>query len=139
MKAAQNHAIRTDYIKSKINKTQQDSKCWLCGDRAKTINHIIYESSKLAQNEYKTRHDLVGKVIHKELCKKFKFDRTNKWYMRNPESSLENETHNIIWDLSLQTDHLISAGRPDLGIVKKYEEEREIVELSTLLSRQTTT
>ena len=26
----------------------------------------------------KTRHDLVGKVVHWRLCKKFKFDYTNK-------------------------------------------------------------
>ena len=35
------------------------------------INHIISESSKLAQKKYKTRHDKVRKVIHWELSKKF--------------------------------------------------------------------
>ena len=45
------------------------------------------------QKEYETRHDWVGKVIHWELCKKFNFDCANKWYMHNPESVLENETH----------------------------------------------
>ena len=62
--AAQNNAIRTDHIKARIDKTQQNSKCMLCGDRDETINHIISECSKLAQKEYKTRHNLVGKVIH---------------------------------------------------------------------------
>ena len=28
----------------------------------------------------------MGKVIHWEFCKKFKFDYTNKWYMHNPET-----------------------------------------------------
>ena len=41
-------------------------------------NNIISECSKLAQKEYKTRHDRVGKVIQWEMCKKFKFDDTNK-------------------------------------------------------------
>ena len=41
------------------------------------INHIISECSKLAQEEYKTKHDWVGKVIHSEICKKFKFDHMN--------------------------------------------------------------
>ena len=27
-----------------------------------------------------TRHDWVGKVVHWEMCKKFKFEHTNKWY-----------------------------------------------------------
>ena len=46
--AAQNNAIRTNHIKGRIDKTQQNNKCRLCGDRDKTINHIISERSKLA-------------------------------------------------------------------------------------------
>ena len=61
--AAQNVAIRTNYIKAKIVKAQQNSKYWLCGDREETITHIS-ECSKLAPKEYKTIHDLVGKGIH---------------------------------------------------------------------------
>ena len=68
----------TDYIKAIIDKTQQNSKCRLCGDRDETINYMISEYSKLEHNEYKTRHERVGKVMHWELCKKFKFDHTNK-------------------------------------------------------------
>ena len=32
--------------------------------KEKTINHIINECSKLAQKEYKSRHEEAGKVIH---------------------------------------------------------------------------
>ena len=62
--AAQNNAIRTNHIKPRINKMQQNSKCRLCDHRNETINHVISECSKLAQKEYKTRHDWVGKVIY---------------------------------------------------------------------------
>ena len=31
----------------------------------------------------------------------------NKWYMHNPESVLENETHKLLWDFERQTNHLI--------------------------------
>ena len=47
--AAQNNAIRTNRIKVRIDKTQQNSKCRLCGDRDETINHIISKCSKLTQ------------------------------------------------------------------------------------------
>ena len=80
---AQNNAIRTNHIKARIDKTQQNSQCRLCGDRDETINHIISECSKLAQKEYKTRYDWVGKVIHWEMCEKFKYDHTNKWHIYN--------------------------------------------------------
>ena len=39
--------------------------------------------------------------------------------MQNPESVLENETLKILCDFKMQTDHLISAQRPDLVIVNK--------------------
>ena len=140
--AAQNNAIRTNHIKARIDKTQQNSRCTLCGERYETVNHIISECSKLAQKEYKARYDWVGQVIHWELCKKSKFDHTNKWYMHNTESIQENETHKLLWDFEIQTDHQIPARRPDLVIInsnkkkkkKKRKRKRELAEVWTLLS-----
>ena len=110
--------------------TQQNSKYALYGDRNETINHIISKCCKLAQKEYKTRHDWVGKEIHWELCKKFKFDNTNKWYMHNPASILENDTHKLLWDFNIQMDHLISARKPDLIIIKKKKRTCKIVDFA---------
>ena len=59
-------------------------------------------------------------MIQRELCKKLKFDHTSKCYMHYPESVLENETHKLLWDFEIQTDHIISARRPDL-VIKKRE------------------
>ena len=120
--AAQDNAIRTNHIKVRIDKMQQNSKCRLCGDRDETINHIISECSKLAQTEYKARHDWVGKVIHWEKCKKFQFDHTNTWYMHNPTHAQENGTHKLLWDFDIQTDQLIPARRPDLIIINNKKE-----------------
>ena len=39
-------------------------------------------------------------------------NHTNKWYTHNLESALENEMHKILWDLEIQTDHLISVRPP---------------------------
>ena len=122
--AAQNSAIRTNHIKARIDKRQQNSKCRLCSNRDETMNHIISECSKLAQKEYKARHDWVGKVIHWEMCKKFKFDHANKWYMHNPAPVLENDTHKLLLDYDIQTDHLISARRVDLIIVNKKKKKK---------------
>ena len=120
--ATRGNAIRTNHIKARIDKTQQNSKCRLCGDRDETINHIISECSKLAQKEYKARHDWVSKVIHWEMCKKCQFDHANKCYMHNPVPILENGTHKFLWDFNIQTDHLIPARRPDLIIINKRKE-----------------
>ena len=68
-------------VKARIDKTQENSKCRLCGNCDEMINHIISKYSLLAQKDYKTRHYWVGKVIPWELYKKFKFDHMNRWYM----------------------------------------------------------
>ena len=54
----------------KTNKptNQQNSRCSLYIDRDETINNIISECRILVQKV--TGHDWVGKVIHRELCKK---------------------------------------------------------------------
>ena len=121
--AAQDNAIRTNHIKARIDKTQQNSKCRLCGDRDETIYHIINECSKLAQNEYTTWHDWVGKRIHWEMCKKFKFDHTNKWYIHNTAPVLENDTHKLLRGFNIQTDPQLPARRPDLIIITKKKKK----------------
>ena len=76
-------------------------------------------SESLSENpaRSKARHDWVGKVIHWEMCRKFQFDPTNKWYMHNP--------HKLLWNFNIQTDHLIPARRPDLIIINKKKENRQ--------------
>ena len=60
--AAQNNTKRTNYSKARIDKTLQNSKCRLCGNRDETINNIISECSKLVQKECKKRHNCVGSI-----------------------------------------------------------------------------
>ena len=57
----------------------------------------ISKRSKMTKKKFKIKHDWVGKVIHWELSKKLKFDHTNKWYMHNPESVLENEKQKLLF------------------------------------------
>ena len=45
--------------------------------------------------------------------------------MSNPESDLENETHQLPWDFEIQGGHLISARRPDLQRVKKKKKKKK--------------
>ena len=50
--------------------------------------------------------------------------------MHNPESVLENETHKLLWDFEIQTNHQIFARRPDLIIIKKKEGICRIVDFA---------
>ena len=100
---------------------------WKSGDRDETINNIISECSKLAQKEYKARHDWTVKVIHWDMSRKFQFDHTNKWYMHNPAPVLENDSHKLVWDFNIQTDLPIPARRPDL--IKIYKKQKRICKI----------
>ena len=71
------------------------------------------------QKEYKIINNWLGKVILWESCKNLKFNHTNKWYIHNPESVLENEMHKPFRDLEIQTDHLILARRPGQVIINE--------------------
>ena len=66
--SAEDNAMRTNHMKARIDRMQQNCKYRLWSDRDETINHIS-ECSKLAQKKYKARHDWVGKVIHWEIRK----------------------------------------------------------------------
>ena len=58
--------------------------------------------------------------------------------MHNPAPVLENDTHKLLWDFDILTDHQISDRKQDLIIIKKKKKKREFTKLSTLLSRLTT-
>ena len=50
--------------------------------------------------------------------------------MHKPESVLENETHKILWDFEIQTDHLITARRPDLVLINKKKRTCHFVDFA---------
>ena len=58
--AAQDQAIHTNYVKASIDKSQADPKCRICKQGNETISHIVSACLKLAQKDYKRRHDNVA-------------------------------------------------------------------------------
>ena len=118
---AQNQSIRKNLVKSKIDKGQRDSLYRVCREVDESIDCFVSGCSKLAQKEYKRRHDYLRKIVYWKLARKCNFEAGNKWYEHEPESVLENEDYKILWDFSIQTDHVIEARRPDLVLVDKKE------------------
>ena len=85
----------------------------MCRKADESIDHVVSGCNKLAQKEYKRRHDNLGKIVHWKL-----------------ESVLENEYYKILWDFSIQTDHVIEARRPDLVVVNKKERSCKIIDFA---------
>ena len=67
--AAKEQFIRTNNIKAKIDKTQENSKCKISGKAKESVKHVL-SKCKLAQKEYK-RHDWFRMKIHWEICRKY--------------------------------------------------------------------
>ena len=69
--AAKEQAQRTNLVKAKIDKSQEDSKCRICGKADKSIDHLLRECSIMTYKEHKRRHDWMGKKIHWEVCRNY--------------------------------------------------------------------
>ena len=78
MCVAQEQALRTNYTKNKIDKTLENPVCRMCCEKAEIVQHIICEYKKLAQREYKRRHDTVAKLVDRKLREKHSQVRKEK-------------------------------------------------------------
>ena len=101
-------------MKASIDKQQVSPLCRLCGNASEGVTHITSACQKLAQMQYKQRHDKVGRKIHWLLCKKYELEYPDKWYQYNPEPVTENEGVKILWDVTIQTDRVIEHRRQTL-------------------------
>ena len=73
---AQNKAVKTNHIQSKIDNRQKNSKYRLYVVRDEMVNHIVRKSSKLAQMKFETRHDCIVIFWHSTQHKK----AIPRWY-----------------------------------------------------------
>ena len=103
--------------------------CRLCRKADESIDHVVSGCSKLGQKKYK-RQNNAGKIVHWKLARKCNFEAGDNWYEHEPESVLENDNYKILWDFSIQTDHVIEAWRPDLVVVDKKRRTSKIIEFS---------
>lgn len=128
--AAQDQALRTNYRKARIEKSSNDPKCRLCKEKDETVSHLVSECSKIAQTEYKRRHDKVAAAVHWSLCKKHDLSHSEKWYDHRAEAVTENEKVKLLWDFNIQTDKVIEARRPDIVMINKKTKECQIIDIA---------
>ena len=74
----------------------------MCGKRNESITHFIGERKKLAQKEYKERHDNIARIVHLELWQKIGLVGEVKWYNHRPASVVENDRVKIFWDFNIK-------------------------------------
>ena len=87
--AAQDQTLPTKHRKIRIEKQRRDPTCRLCGEREETIMHVLSECTKIAQTEYKKRHDKVATWTHWRLCQIYNLPHSNNWYKHLAETVIE--------------------------------------------------
>jgi len=92
-------------------------------NREETGTHIISEYSKLAQLEYKKRHDKVAGAVHWSLCETYHIKRSEQWYQYTTELVIETESVKILWNMNNKTDQGFENRRRDIVVVDKDERE----------------
>ena len=128
--AAQDQALRTNAIKVKIDKQEGDPTCRMCKAKEESVGHLVSECSKLAQTEYKGRHDKVATAVHWSLCEKYGIERAERWYKHRAEAVVETERVKILWDFNIQTDHVIQHRRPDIVVVEKEAKRTWVIDIA---------
>ena len=115
---AQEQSLRTIWIRNNIDGQEVSEKCRMCEERDDSIAHLIAECKKLAQKEYKQRHDNITRIVHLGLCQKFGLVDEVKWYSHKPAGVLENERYKILCDFNIQTNHVIQHRRTDIVVLR---------------------
>jgi hypothetical protein len=133
--AAQEQSLRTRKIMHDIDHRNMDPKCRLCGQKDETVEHLVSAYPKLAQTEYKARHDKVAAILHWRLCKKFSIPVERDWYRHTIQPVVENSSVKILWDFAIQTDKVIQARRPDIVVIDKVKCTVQIIDIAVPADR----
>ena len=74
------------------------------------------------------RYDWVRRCIHWEICRANGNHVKSKWYEHQPEVIIENDSCKILWGFTVQTDHYITARRPDMIFIDNKHHECQIID-----------
>ena len=129
--AAQEQAIRTNYMKHKIDKTvnQHFLECvtrkmkqyFILGANVKSWHNRGTGEGTIMLQEYFIRN-CVGNTTD--------LKRSEKWYDHAPEGVVENKEVKILWDVMIHCDREIKPRKPDIVVVNKNERSCTIIDIA---------
>ena len=91
---------------------------------------MITECRKLAQKEFKQKHDNSARIVRLELCQKFGLVGVVKWYNHKSASLVENDRVKILWNFNIQIDHAIQHRSPDMVVLYKTERKCHLINIA---------
>ena len=129
---AQDQAINTRNYQKVICGQQVESKCRMCLQYEETVDHIVSGCEVLAKTEYISRHNNVAAHLHWSICRDHDIKITDKWYQHEPETVMHSKDNNItiIWHMSILTELLISANRPDIVVRNLVNSAHKLIDVT---------
>ena len=130
--AAQEGVLYTRKYCASVMNQEIDSKCRMCGEYDETVGHLVSACSKLAQREYRRRHDTMGKRVYWEVCGNWGLRRSEKWYEEVPDGVRKSEDGNIEvwWDQKVVTPTEFKSNRPDMVVIDKSNKKWWMIDFS---------
>ena len=128
--AAQEQALATKYVRSKIWKKGKDVNCRLCGEQNETVSHIVSGCKMLAATQYLHRHNQVGKYLHWCILKDIGVQVKDSWLQHKPEEVVQQNDIIVMWDKSILTAKKVGCNRPDITIHDTKARECIFVDVS---------
>ena len=119
--AAHDQEIITNAIKANIHKTSSDCKCWLCKVKEETIDYLVSSCSKIAQTDYKERHNKFAAMLRWDLCRKYNLPTADKWCEHKVDKVLQKEDVKILWDFKIQTNKHLALNKREITLAEKKQ------------------
>ena len=109
--AAQEQAIRVNYVKHKIDKTAESPLCRMCDKKSEAISHILSECEKLQEQ-------FIGNCVKNKTSKEVKngMNMLQKVLLKLRKLRFCGMLVKILWDVMIQCDREIKARKPEPGL-----------------------
>ena len=120
--------MRTRKYRASILKEDVKAECRMCGDHPETVGQLVSACTKLAQTEYRRRHDKMGLRVYWEVCGIYGVKRSERWHLEVPDGVRKSDDGmvEIWWDQTVITPTKFVANRPDMMIVDRRSKEWSI-------------
>uniref|UniRef100_A0A0N5BJJ5 Reverse transcriptase domain-containing protein n=1 Tax=Strongyloides papillosus TaxID=174720 RepID=A0A0N5BJJ5_STREA len=122
--------LRTHPTNAKHGKSQL---CRSCKKHPETLTHVLTSCENILSTFGKERHDLVTRIIWRELIKKFKFK-----YVPGVKI-YENEDYKLLWDFKHEIEEKLYHTKPDITIIDKKNNSIMLIETSISMTDLMTT
>ncbi|XP_037776983.1 uncharacterized protein LOC119573955 [Penaeus monodon] len=122
--------LHGEFVRQTADVAGEDSWIWLRNVFFEKGDRRVCGCMKLAQGEYRKRHDKVALRVHWEICRKYGIECTDKWYDHQPLAVAENRDVRITWDMTVYTDKKLNHNRPDITRLRKDTQEWTLIDIA---------